>query len=141
MNTEIVSTLGRRDFSWVLHQLALTLTGTGPSDPAALAFAGLPPDAEPPSITEDPANETEAAAVLELVELILERLRVLLEPETEMNLIEFVCCRRAQLVVDPGWIEVRFSLDDLSTEIRRAGLDLNPGYISWLGIVVSFVYE
>ena len=132
---------GGRDFSWVVHQLALTLTGTNPNDPAALAFAGLPPNAKSPSITEAPVNESEAAALAQLVAVIVERLRVLLEPEPQVNLIEFVCRRRAQLVVDPGWIEVRFSLSDVSTDIRRAGLDLNPCYIGWLGVVVSFVYE
>src|SRR6185295_46497 len=55
--------------------------------------------------------------------------------------LEFVCCRRAEIVSDPGWLEVRFALDDVSTEIRRAGLDLNPGYVAWLGLVVVFVYE
>jgi hypothetical protein len=24
---------------------------------------------------------------------------------------------------------------------RRAGLDLDPGYVPWLGVVVRFVYE
>jgi hypothetical protein len=26
-------------------------------------------------------------------------------------------------------------------EVRRAGLDLDPGWIPWLGAVVRFVYE
>lgn len=133
--------LGTRDFSWTLHQLALAVTGTDPNDPAALAFAGLSPNAKPPSTTEAPANESELAALRQFLEIIIERLRLLVEVEPEVNVIEFVCRRRAQLVVDPGWIEVRLSLDEVSTEVRCAGLDLNPGYISWLGVVVSFVYE
>jgi hypothetical protein len=63
------------------------------------------------------------------------------EDEPPPSLIDFVCRRRAEIIADPGWIEVRFSLDEVSTEIRRAGLDLDPGYLSWLGIVVRFVYE
>jgi len=56
-------------------------------------------------------------------------------------LIEFVCHRSAEIVADPGWIDVRFSLDEVATEIRRAGLDLDPGYVPWLGVVVRFIYE
>jgi hypothetical protein len=44
-------------------------------------------------------------------------------------------------VTEPGWIELRFSLDEVSTEIRRAGLDLDPGYVPWLGVVMRFIYE
>jgi hypothetical protein len=36
---------------------------------------------------------------------------------------------------------VRLSHNDVSTVIRRIGLDLDPGYVSWLGVVVRFVYE
>jgi hypothetical protein len=55
--------------------------------------------------------------------------------------LQFVCQRRAAIVADPGWIEVRLSLDEVSTEIRRVGLDLDPDYVPWLGVVVRFVYE
>jgi hypothetical protein len=48
--------------------------------------------------------------------------------------------RRAELRIDPGWIEARFDLDDVSIDVRRAGLDLDPGYLPWLGAVVRFTY-
>ena len=32
-------------------------------------------------------------------------------------------------------------MDQVATEIRRAGLDLDPGYVPWLGVVVRFIYE
>jgi hypothetical protein len=48
--------------------------------------------------------------------------------------------RGAVVAADPGWIEVRFSLRDLDPAIRRAGLDLDPGWLPWLGTVVSFAY-
>jgi hypothetical protein len=56
-------------------------------------------------------------------------------------LISFVCERRAEIIADPGWIEAHFSPDDVSLEIRRAGLDLNPKYLPWLGVVVRFLYD
>lgn len=135
--------LGARPFSWVAHQLALALLTIEPNDPAALAFAGLPPDARPPSEEQEAPNEIEARATNTFAALIVERLGALLDFEDapQTRLLEFVCCRRAEIVADPGWIDVRFSLDEVATEIRRAGLDLDPGYLSWLGVVVRFVYE
>lgn len=130
--------LGLRDFQWVLHQLALNILDLAPNDPAALAFVGLAPEAKPPSSEEQPANESEIAALQDMVARIVERLRYLIEVEDP---IEFVCHRSAEIVADPGWFEIKFSLDDVSTEIRRAGLDLDPGYVSWLGVVVRFSYE
>ena len=134
--------LSRRPFSWVLHQLALNLVAIAPDDPAALVFAGLPIKAKPPSNEEAPASEQEAEALRDIVPAIEERLSFLLALEEEtVNVIDFVCHRRAEIVADPGWIELRFSLDDVSTEIRRAGLDLDPGYVSYLGFVLKFAYE
>ena len=135
--------LGARRFLWVIHQLALALADIHPNDPAALAFAGLPPQAKPPSDDEEAPSEIEALALNSFVARIVESLRSLLEREDDPNkvLLEFVCSRCAEVVAEPGWIEVRFSLDDVSTEIRRAGLDLDPGYLPWLGVVVKFIYE
>jgi hypothetical protein len=31
-------------------------------------------------------------------------------------------------------------VDQVSTVVRRAGLDLDPGYRPWLGVVVRFRY-
>lgn len=135
--------LGVRPFAWVIHQLALALAPIEPNDPAALAFAGLSPDAEPPPEGEAPPSESEAQALSALAAQIVARLGSLLEREDqpEGSVLDFVCCRRGEIVADPGWIEVRLSLDDVVTDIRRAGLDLNPGYVPWLGVVVVFVYE
>lgn len=137
------TTFGARSFPWVIHQLAMALVTIEPDDPVALAFAGLPPGATPPSAERAAPSEIESSAINAFVARIMERLRALIEPEddAQMNVVEFVCRRRAEIVADPGWIDVKLSLDDVSTEIRRAGLDLDPGYVSWLGVVVRFVYE
>src|SRR5205807_8725391 len=55
--------LGVRPFVWVIHQLALALAPIEPNDPAALAFAGLPPDAGTPSGGEAPPRESGARAL------------------------------------------------------------------------------
>jgi hypothetical protein len=135
--------LGPRPLGWVFHQLALLLAPVEARDPAALAFAGLSPEAEFPWADEASANEAETQALGAFADQIVTRLASLFDDEelTEVSPLEFVTRRRGEIVADPGWIEVRFSLDDVTTEIRRAGLDLNPGYVPWLGVVVMFAYE
>jgi hypothetical protein len=135
---QILVSCRRRPFRWALHQLALALVPAEPDDPAALACAGLPPDATPPSGGEEPPDDAEGALIASFVERVLVALETRLE---EKRPIAFVCYRAAEIVADPGWIEVHLSLNDVSTSIRRAGLDLDPGYLPWLGVVVSFVYE
>ena len=137
--------LGVRPFRQVMRWLALALAPIEENDPAALAFAGLPPDAELP-LDHEPPGETETVAINSLAARIVEHLSALIDQRVEWRgdraaLIEFVCRRRAEIVADPGWIEVRFSLDEVATEIRRAGLDLDPGYVPFLGVVVKFIYE
>jgi hypothetical protein len=137
--------LGERPFRWVMVRLALALAPVEENDPAALAFAGLPPDTELP-LDHEPPDETETSAINSLAARIVESLGALIDRSGEWlggrtALIEFVCHRSAEIVAEPGWIDVRFSLDEVATEIRRAGLDLNPGYAPWLGVVVRFLYE
>jgi hypothetical protein len=133
--------LATRLFRWVLFQLALTLIPAEVHDPAVLAFAGLSPDATPPSIDEEPPTEAEESVIVSYAARIREAVCERLDRCDPHEALQFVCHRHATVVVDPGWIEVRFALVNLSTEIRRAALDLNPDYLPWLGVVVKFVYE
>jgi len=43
--------------------------------------------------------------------------------------------------VEPGWIELVLPLDSVDTSVRRLGLDLDPGWLPWLGRVVKIRYE
>jgi hypothetical protein len=133
----------QRPLPWTLHRLALELAPLEAEDPAALAFAGLPPDAPPPSRNQPPPEPGETEALQVLGRRIAGHLRERLLPLylEEAAVLPFVCARRAEIFADPGWIEARFSLDDVSTDLRRAGLDLDPGYLPWLGVVVRFRYE
>jgi hypothetical protein len=135
--------LGQRPLPWVLHQLALVLAPIEARDPAALAFAGLAPDAKPAWQDEAAPTEAETRMLKTLADQIVTHLATLFEADelTEISPLEFVTRRRGEIVADTGWLEVRFSVDDVTTEIRRAGLDLNPGYVPWLGLVVMFDYE
>jgi hypothetical protein len=136
--------LGQRPLRWSLHGLALTLVPAGLDDPAVLALTGLAADAEPPLTAGAPMTTAEAAVLQEFAAGIAEQLRALLQwPDDEepATILDFVCRRHAEILAEPGWIDVKLALDEVSTDIRRAGLDLNPGYIPWLGIVVRFVYD
>ncbi|HTT39043.1 MAG TPA: hypothetical protein VMH32_15405 [Burkholderiales bacterium] len=134
--------LAQRGPRWSLHQIALALVPVSASDPAALAFTGLMPESVPPNRDEAPPSEPEQAAIAQLRETLLQELRELLDRplDPEAELIDFVCRRTAEIVADPGWLEVRLSLDEVRTEIRSAGLDLDPGWVPWLAIVIQFVY-
>ena len=134
--------LADRPLRWTLHRLALTLVPADARDPAVLAFAGLPPDAEPPADEGEPWGDAELDTLAELRGRIEAHLRErLVRPEARAGeLVDVVCRRRGEIVFDPGWIEVRLPLDEVSTEVRRAGLDLDPGALAWLGAVVRFVY-
>jgi hypothetical protein len=137
------SRLARRGLRWSLHQLAMALLTLDALDPAALAFAGLLPDSPPPNSDQPPPNADELVALDQYRSALIDRLRQTLAGLLDLSdsaLIDFVCRRRAQIFADPGWIEVHFSLDFVSTEIRRAALDLDPGWVPWLGVVVRFVY-
>jgi hypothetical protein len=125
----------------VLHQLALTLVPAEADDPAVLAFAGLPPETEPPWLHEEPATVTEVVVIAAYAARIREAVRERLNRRDPDEALQFVCHRHAVIVADPGWIEVHFALTDVSVEIRRAALDLDLDYLPWLGVVVKFVYE
>ncbi|MGE4560564.1 MAG: hypothetical protein AB7E77_10200 [Desulfobulbus sp.] len=136
---------GRRSLRWFLHGLALHLLPIPANDPAALAFCGLRPDDPVPGRDEPGPDETEKRLLAEWRRTIVEQLAGLMnrnhwqmEPE---RILHRVCCRNARIIADPGWFEVIFSIREVVTEVRRAGLDLDPGFVPWLGVVIKFHYE
>jgi hypothetical protein len=135
-----VEPLAHRQLTWTLHRLGLEITRAEHDDPGVLAFAGLPPDAQPPD--GDAPAPAELAALGALAGRVAERVRERLggwkTPPDE--LLDFVCRRRGEIVFDPGWLEVRLPSEEVSVDLRRAGLDLDPGWLPWLGAVVRFAY-
>ncbi len=132
-----------RTLRWALHRLAQSLVPVSPDDPAALAFAGLAPGSRPPSQGEPDASEVEIAAIAHLRARVSAHLHAVLNAgdESRESVLTRICRQPAEILADPGWIEVRFPLDTLSTQVRQAGLDLNPDWLPWLGAVVRLVYE
>jgi len=141
----LLHAVGRR----VLARAVPDAEPVGERDPAVLAFCGLAPDADPPVLLD--ADDLEALRqarrlVVRETDLLLDRLRARVEPRqdahqrTETALLLAVCWRRAVIEHDPGWLDVVLDLDEVSTDVRRAGLDLDLGYLPWLGCVVRFRY-
>lgn len=134
--------LHRRSMRWVLHQLAQLLVGCEPTDPAALAFAGQLPGSAPPSVGEglpEPEEVPVLAAWSDQLQLALAQ--AMGDEAASEHWLASVTERFARIDGDPGWLEARFSLRDVSIDLRRAGLDVDPGWLAWLGCVVRFVYE
>jgi hypothetical protein len=133
--------LAARPLRWSLHRLALELTGADPVDPAALAFAGLVPGTDPPSSEVAPPDEREAATLRVAAEQLAAALAEALGPDAGNDPVTRVCRRDAHVLADPGWIELHLSSESVDLDVRRAGLDIDPDYVAWLGVVVRFVYD
>lgn len=48
--------------------------------------------------------------------------------------------RRARVTCCGPWMDVEYSLQDVDINVRRLGLDANPDFVPWLGMVVRFHY-
>lgn len=62
-------------------------------------------------------------------------------PDLPPPRLAHVCRRPGRLLIEPGWVELVLPLDGVETAIRRLGLDLDPGWLPWLGCVLRFRYE
>ncbi|MDX8031396.1 hypothetical protein SK803_14300 [Lentzea sp. BCCO 10_0856] len=131
---------------WAYYHLAQELVarssmeGEPPAtdDPALLVFCGLPPGSEPPEQQPDDPVEARADAVIAAVRDRLTGRDLALCDDTA--LLAAIVRRRGAVVADPGWIEVELDLDEVSVDLRAAGLDLDPGWLPELGCVVRFRY-
>jgi hypothetical protein len=136
--------LAARPLHWSLHQLALRLVPIRADDPAALGLAGLPPEAPVPAGA--PATPAEEAALDQhaagWAEAVMRALRQARRPDddTRIPTLWLLARRPGVIVADPGWLEVRLNIEDVDLMVRRAGLDLDPGWLDWLGTVVVFRY-
>lgn len=105
-----------------------------PSDDAALrALSGgeLPPGA-PSEAVRTAAEQQVARWDAWLGELA---------PDLPLPRIETVCRRGGRLRFEAGWIELHLPLNQVDTAIRRLGLDLDPGWLPWLGCVLRIIYD
>jgi hypothetical protein len=136
------STFSDRLFPWVLHQLGKMLIHCRDDDPALLALVGLGPGGTHPSSDESRPTDDELRELASWLEKIGDYLRLCFCHDTRSgpSLVAWLCTRQAEVVADPGWIELHYSTDQADPAIRRVGLDLDPGFVPWLGVVMKFVY-
>lgn len=126
----------------VLWQIATQHFKIPASDPAVRAFCG---GWQPEARQLDEFGYVALPTVLELLvsdaACVLKKL--LAEHLANYPELSFdrVCQRYAHIQFEPGWIEVMMPLDQVDARLRRVALDLDPGWLAWLGCVVRFVYE
>ncbi|MEU5342924.1 hypothetical protein AB0H18_19135 [Streptomyces sp. NPDC020766] len=134
--------LARRSLSWVLQAVAVALLPLPSDDPALAAFAGLSPAQPAPLLTGPPAVAAELHAVHELADRWARAAASALgRPAHEgAATVRALAARRGTVVFSPGWIEVVFALDEVDIDVRIAGLDLDPGWVPWLGCVMRYRY-
>jgi hypothetical protein len=127
--------LGGQHTGAVVGWVAASLAGVGTGDPAVqLLVEGV----NGPQAAAEP-GPAEALAIAALAAEVADELRRMLrlEPGDDLG---WLWRRTAVIDARPGWIEITYSLDDVDTRIRAAGLDLDPGFVWWLGAVVRFRY-
>jgi hypothetical protein len=111
-----------------LLQAALRRVHAADGDAAWLLVADLPP--LPPAV----AREAQARALRELG-----LARRWLHRHARLGLVSLVR-RPARLSLTSTHIDVRFPLAGADLRVRRAGLDLDPGWLPWFGRVLAFQF-
>jgi hypothetical protein len=134
--------LEARTLPWALTGVALALLPVAAADPAVAAFAGLDPEARSAWATGRPATEAE----LRQLRVVAARWAAVTAEALDRTgtdhgvAVVAVARRRGRIDHSPGWVDVHLELDKVDIDVRRAGLDLDPGWVPWLGTVVRFVY-
>ncbi|MFF4850377.1 hypothetical protein [Streptomyces sp. NPDC001194] len=136
--------LAGRPLPWVLHTAARALCGLAPGDPAALALAGLGPDRAAALLRAPAATPREQEAVEALAadwaRATAARLGEERYADDPFGAVRAVARRPGRITAETGWIEAVFAHADTDLAVRRAGLDLDPGWLGWLGAVVRYRY-
>jgi hypothetical protein len=136
--------LTARPASWILFHLAHTMIGNAPdglADPATRAVAGLPPQAPVPSPEPSPEQRARLARLADRWAYVTaERLDPAGRADPPQAVVTRLARRSGTVRYSPGWIEFELRLSDVDLDVRRAGLDLDPGFVAWLGTVVVIRY-
>ena len=112
-----------------------------------LAFAMEVPDDDPAFSVFCGGTMAQAEAppsIVEKAHSIVDSWRAWLAdaaPDLPEPRIATVCKRNGRLRLEPGWVELHLPLASVDTSIRRIALDLDPGWLLWLGCVVRIHYD
>ncbi|HWC41951.1 MAG TPA: hypothetical protein VHK02_08180 [Actinomycetota bacterium] len=139
--------LAGRPLRWVLWMLAGQVVPVAGDDPARLLLAGLTPDRADAVLREPRPDEDEAVALAGLAAVWAAAAAARLtaagaEPAGDPDRSVVLTMARRPGVVRGGlgWLEVELPLSHVELSIRCAGLDLDPGWVPWLGTVVRYRY-
>jgi hypothetical protein len=130
--------LARRPLPHVLSALAMHIVPGAADDPAVLGFSGqLPCPGVFPALTDAEAERIAAHAERWIAATVTR----IDDPDSEPEaVLRRIVSRRATIDAEPGWIDVQLDLADVDVDLRIAGLDVDPGWVPWLGTVVRFSY-
>jgi hypothetical protein len=129
-----------RPLRWVLQGVATRL-GPPAGDPAVAAFTGLDPGLPGPWRLDPPATPAELDELDTLARRWSAATALALgRPDDPAEVVAGMVRRPGVVSYTTGWIELRMALDQVDLDVRRAGLDLDPGWVPWLGAVLRYVY-
>lgn len=133
--------LADRPLERTLEDFALAAAPVPLRDPALAVFSDRAPDDPPWRVQDGPPDSEEATALAREVESLRDGLADLLPDRNRNELLSWVVLREARIEISSGWITTTLPLACVDTGLRRAGLDLHPDYVPWLGCVVRIDYE
>lgn len=136
--------LANRSLAWVLQGTAAGWLPIGENDPALAAFAGLDPGEASPWFTGlAPPTRAERAALARIADRWAQALDDAASAAgrpPEAASIPRIAARRGTVVFRRGWTEVQLPMDEVDVDVRVIGLDLDPGWVPWLGHVLQYRY-
>lgn len=126
----------RQSSAEAMVALVATFTGAPRDDPSVQLLCGADPERDGRGDTEDPTERVTEEEMDGLGAWLARRAggRLVDRPADEL------WRRRATVHVLPGEVVVDLALDEMDPVVRAAGLDLDPGWVGWLGTSVRFRY-
>ena len=123
-----------------LRQVIVSLTGAPTDDPCVAWLSGDGAGDQ----NRGQGAETDAVALDAQVDPVVADVKTWLLCRAEGRLTDLALAaawrRPVVLRALPGELEVEFRLADVDLDVRVAGLDLDPGWVWWLGSFVRFRY-
>ena len=130
--------LASRPLSDVLSAVAMHIVPAAADDPAILGLSGQLPEMHAFRALAGRESKRVARHARRWIATTVARID---DPNTEPEaLLSRIVSRRGVIEAEPGWLDVRLDLADVDVDVRVAGLDVDPGWVPWLGAVVRFSY-
>jgi hypothetical protein len=131
--------LGAMPGPWILFHLGQLLVTAADDDPAVRALGGLQPRGPRPRPVPTPTQRIRLTMHADRwARVTTERLGD--TGAAPRAVVRRLAARAGTVDAVPGWIEIGLRLADVDLAVRRAGLDLDPGFVPWLGAVVVIRY-